>query len=276
MVPPACCLPRRTRRSVNHGALRHGTRHLPAQRHQAVRLGRGRRRRHDRRPARPLLRLARPQRLRQDDPDPDDARARPGQLRRDRRARPADPLPHPRGAVAGGRDRRGAALLPLPDRPQEPRGLGGPPGARGPRRDPGSARAGPARRPRRRQGRRLLARHAPAARRRPRAAQRPRAAGPRRADQRPRPGRTGRVPRDDPRVRRRGPQRLHLVPHPRRGREDGRRRRDHREGQDARLGLGRAPAERRDPGRRRPHRRSDPGPPAAGGVAVRDRGPLGR
>ena len=101
-----------------------------------------------------------------------------------------------------GGHRRGAALLPVPQRPPQPRRLGRALRRRGPRAHPRGARARGAERARRRQGQDLLARHAPAPRRRARAAQRPRAAGARRADERARPRRHARVPHDDPRARR--------------------------------------------------------------------------
>ena len=105
------------------------------------------------------------------------------------------------------------------------------------------ARARRARAARRRPRQDVLARHAPAARDRALPARRPSAADPRRADERPRPGRHPRDAPPDPRVRRRGPHRLPLVPPARRGRED------------LRPGRDRRPRPRRPAGRRARHRR---------------------
>ena len=129
------------------------------------------------------------------------------------------PQRDPQRALARRRDRRGAALLPLPERAAQSRRVGRALRRRGARAHPGGARARRAERARGRQGQDLFARHAPAPRRRARPAQRPRAARAGRADQRARPRRHGRVPHDDPRPRREGgAHRLHLVAHPRRGR----------------------------------------------------------
>ena len=145
---------------------------------------------------------------------------------------------HPQGALARRRDRRGAALLPLPQRAAQPRHLGRALRRRGALAHPRRARARRADRPRGRQGQDLLARHAPAPRRRARAAQRPRAARARRAHERARPRGHARVPQHDPRPRREGGAHgLHLVAHPRRGAEDGRRHRDRAGGQADLVGA---------------------------------------
>ena len=194
---------------------------------QALRLDEGGHRRLLRRAPGPLPRLAGAERLRQDDPDPLHARPRAGERGDDPRPRTPHPRGGPRGARAGGRDRRGAALLPVPVRPSEPPGLGellrrrrARPGRLGPRtRQPDGAGQEP--------GEAVLARDATAPGRRAQPAQRPRAPHPRRAEQRPRPRGDGRVPRHDPLVRgRRRTDGLRLVPPPRRGAEDRRRHRD--------------------------------------------------
>ncbi len=156
------------------------------------------------RPHRPLgargrrLRLSRAQRRRQDDVAAHAPRPHPagcGQ-RAAVRARPA----RGRGARPGRRRRlrRGAALLPVPERAAQPAARGR---ARRRRRgapDRRGARHGRPRRPRGRQGRRLLARHAPAARHRRRAAARAAPAAARRADDRAGPGRHARHAAADP------------------------------------------------------------------------------
>ena len=118
------------------------------------------------------------------------------------------------------------------DRPREParaRGGARPGGVRADRRRAGARR--PCRSCRRARLA-LLPGNAPAPRRRALPARRPGAADPRRADERPGPGRDPRVPPDDPRAGRRRPNGVPLLAPARRGREGLRRRGDHRRGAD--------------------------------------------
>ena len=172
------------------------------------------------------LRIPRPERGREDDVAADAARADPARRghRQAVRARP----PHRGGARPGRRGglRRGAALLPVPDRPPQPRAGGG---ARRRRRRLAHRRGARHRRAgRARQGPRgrLLARHAPAARHRRRAAARPEAAAARRADHRPGPGRHARHARAGAAARRPGHHRAALLAPHGRGRGPVRPRRD--------------------------------------------------
>ena len=94
-----------------------------------------------------------------------------GLIRPDRRPGPAvrpRPAGRGRGARGRGRLRRGAALLPLPERPPQPRAAGRVRRRGRGRADRRRARRGRAHRSRQGQGRRLLARHAPAPRASPR------------------------------------------------------------------------------------------------------------
>ena len=120
----------------------------------------------------------------------------------------------------------------------------------------------------------LLARHAAAARHRHRAARRPGGAHPRRAGQRPRPGRHPLDARPAARLRRRRRHRAALVPPAARDRGHRRRPGGHRPRPDRRAGHeGRAaargrhprPRRRRPRPRRRPRRRRPRPPPAAAG-----------
>ena len=164
--------------------------------------GRGQRR-HIRCALGALHRLARPERLRQDDLDPLHARSRPRQPRGRSGAWLRDPRRRSCGAAARRRHRRGAALLSISV------GQGGTsrlrPRSRPVMRAPGStgrSSASISRRAAGPQGEGVLARHAAAARSRAQPPHRPRAADPRRAHERSRPGRHRGVPPHDPLVRR--------------------------------------------------------------------------
>src|SRR5947209_2284966 len=118
---------------------------------------------HPDRRARRCLRFPRSQRGGHDHGAAHAPRTRPPARRKRRPVRPRSPPARCPGARVGGRVRRGAVLLPLSLRPQEPRAGRRPrrgSGRRAHRRCAGDRRA---QRPRTRQGRWLLARHAPAA-----------------------------------------------------------------------------------------------------------------
>ena len=160
-----------------------------------------------------------------------------------------DPMREGARALRGRRGvRRGAALLPVPERAQEPRAARRARRrrrARAHRRGAGDRRADAARRAPRR---RLLARHAPAPGDRRGAAAPPAAADPRRARDRPRPGRDARHAPADPPPGRRRDHRAALQPPAARGAGTVRPRRDRRLGPRRLRGRARRSA---PPGRRR-------------------------
>ena len=178
--------------------------------------GRGRRRRD--RAGRRRLRLPRPQRRGQDDVAADDARPDPADVGRGAPVRPRSGARSGRGPRRRGRVRRGARLLPVPERAREPRAARRRSTAAAASGVDGGARDGRADRPRARPRARLLARHAPAARPRGRAAAAAAAARARRADHRPRPGRDARHARARAPPGRRGHHRAALEPPDGRGR----------------------------------------------------------
>ena len=156
--------------------------------HPEVRRLHGRRRRHLHRPARPGHRLPRPQRRRQVHHHADHGRPHPGHLRlRPHRRRPLRRPDQPRPRGRRPPRRLGAARR--THRPRDPHHRAAHDGAaQGPRRRdarPGQPHAGGGGPP----GPQLLPRHAAAARHRGRPHRRPARADPRRAGQRPRPGR---------------------------------------------------------------------------------------
>ena len=140
-----------------------------------------------------------------------------------------DPIARGRAGAGGRRGvRRGAALLPLPQRAQEPRTARRARRGRRARAHRGGARDRRAEPARGAPRGRLLPRHAPAPRHRRRAAARPAPADPRRARHRPRPGRDARHARPDPPAGRPGHHRPALQPPAARGAGTVRSRGDRR------------------------------------------------
>ena len=220
----------------------------------------------------PGHRVPRPQRRRQVDDHARHGRADPADLRvghrpRSSLRRPAQPGPR------GRRPPRRLRPARRPDRPRDPPGRRHDHGAAhvAGRRDARDGLAHPDRG--RTPGEELLARHAPAARHRHRADRRPRGADPRRARQRPRPGRHPLDARPAHRLRAQGRHRAALLAPAARDRGHRRRPGRHRPGQDrgpghqgraARLGGHAGPLQRRSPSWPRPSSRtaSTPSPPA--------------
>src|SRR5439155_23676461 len=164
---------------------------------EEVRRPDGRRQRRAPHPERLGLRLPRPERRRQDDPDPRAARAHPRHRRHDQAPRTGCPGTSRRGTQPHRRHRRGAALPRAPDGTREPEDHRRGPGLRGLHADRRVARPRGAGEPRRRPRRHLLAGDAAAPRHRPLPARRPRAARRRRAAERSRPGGDRGIPRPD-------------------------------------------------------------------------------
>ena len=193
----------RTRHPVGQDPSRGGPCHRdvgPAQGvpHPTRRPARGRPEPRPRGPGRRRPRLPRAQRLGQDHDDPDAAGPGPRDPGLDGALRADGPAPPARRHRPRRRGGRVAQVLPQLHRPSEPAAA---------RPHPGHRHRPHRARPRHRQPRRagprplqvLLPRHEAAAGDRGHPAQGPRAADPRRADQRPRPGRHPRDPRDHPR-----------------------------------------------------------------------------
>ena len=185
---------------------------------QALRRADRRRRRRHHRQHRRRLRLPGPQRRRQDDIAADDARPDPPHRGHRAPVRPRSDAERA-GARGGGRAssrRRPSTRTSTPARTSScwpPSTAAAPP-----ERIDAGAGDGRAHRPGQGPGRRLLARHAPAAGDRRRAAARPQAAAARRARHRPGPGRHARHAPADPPPRRPGHDRAALQPSAERGR----------------------------------------------------------